>query len=428
LIRGGLGAGEEIPEGGFELLPGAVEELLDGADGAVEGLGGLLVAQTLEADHFERKSLIDGELSDGVIERLGEFGAAGGLAGIVAGRGEAVGGDVGAEELGSAGLVAVVVEAEARGDAEEPGGEGAAGFVFPAGLPESPEGLLGQFLGDVGVADALLDEVEDAPLPAQHKLIECLGLVARDQGHQAIVFVGGGAVFVHGRGEAVRRRPHPSIRQNWPQLTEGTAVCGSLTGLPGQQYSVGEEPDMEEISCDEAKFGEMIVYISLKSETDPYFGLAKLERLLFNADFSAHLRHGKPISGAAYVRHEAGPAPGPLKAALASLEASGALKVRIVPYYHYGEPKPIALREPNLERFSGAEVALIDGVIDAGGDLTAAQMREKSREFIGWKLAGPGERIPYETSLLGSGESLGPEVRDLAASLGARAAELVGAA
>jgi len=174
------------------------------------------------------------------------------------------------------------------------------------------------------------------------------------------------------------------------------------------------------------KLGELVLYIALKSETDPFFDAAKLEKLLFNCDFSAHLRLGKPITGVEYVRIDRGPSPGSLKSIQEELEASGSLKVRSIRFFQYGRSKTIALREPDLDLFSASEIAIVDGVISAAEGLSAADMTEKKQEFTSWKLAEPGETIPYETALLGSGTSSSSEVRGLAESLENRASDVVG--
>jgi hypothetical protein len=185
---------------------------------------------------------------------------------------------------------------------------------------------------------------------------------------------------------------------------------------------------MSTITFNEAKFGELILYVALRSETDPYFGATKLNKLLFNADFAAYLRLGRPITGADYMKLEKGPAPRLLKPVQNKLESDGSLIVRSVQFYQYGQHKSIALREPHLDLFSAAEIAIVDGVISAAEGLSASEMSAKSHEFIGWKLAGIGESIPYETALLGTGEPVGPEIQKLAGSLDTRARELIGAA
>ena len=57
------------------------------------------------------------------------------------------------------------------------------------------------------------------------------------------------------------------------------------------------------------KLAELMLYISMKSESDETFGATKLNKLLFYADFIAYLKLKKPITGAEYQCIERGPAP-----------------------------------------------------------------------------------------------------------------------
>jgi Antitoxin SocA-like, Panacea domain len=148
---------------------------------------------------------------------------------------------------------------------------------------------------------------------------------------------------------------------------------------------------------DRAKFIELVLYVSERSETDPKFGETKLNKLLYYMDFLAYRELGKPITGARYQKLKWGPAAKALKPIQGEMEAEHQLHIR--PGFRGPHPqfKPIALRQPDLERFTPDEIAFIDQIIQDFWDLDANQVSHRSHEDVGWKLARIGEDIPYET-------------------------------
>lgn len=148
------------------------------------------------------------------------------------------------------------------------------------------------------------------------------------------------------------------------------------------------------------KFLELIVYISLRSDSDPHFGKVKLNKLLFYSDFTAYARLGRSISGQEYVKQPYGPVPRDIGAALESLE--GSQSVCLVPRTHFQHTqfRVLARREPDLSAFTGDEIAVVNEVLTELRDLNASDTSERSHEFIGWRLAEMSETIPYETMLL----------------------------
>jgi hypothetical protein len=154
--------------------------------------------------------------------------------------------------------------------------------------------------------------------------------------------------------------------------------------------------------ANERKFCELILYVARKSEGDLKFGATKLNKVLFYADFWAHAKLGRSISGQRYRRLDQGPAPRHLMQAVARLERESACAWAERDYYGRAQRRLVALREPDLSGFSGEEISIADEVIDALWDLNASEVSDLSHRFIGWQLAEEGEEIPYSTTLLGS--------------------------
>lgn len=153
----------------------------------------------------------------------------------------------------------------------------------------------------------------------------------------------------------------------------------------------------------DAKLRELILYYARRSEGDETFGKTKLNKLLFYADFDAYLSLGRSITCQEYVKQPRGPVPSRVNSMLSEMEASGDLVLIERQYFGLVQMRPYARREPSLSLFSGPEIALVDQVLTRFWGRSAADVSELSHDFIGWKVYGMGETIPYETALVDDG-------------------------
>jgi antitoxin SocA-like protein len=64
-----------------------------------------------------------------------------------------------------------------------------------------------------------------------------------------------------------------------------------------------------EVSYDEGKFTEMLLYVADKLRDDKAGGATKLNKVLYFAEFAHVRQHGHPITGADYQKLQHGPAP-----------------------------------------------------------------------------------------------------------------------
>lgn len=158
------------------------------------------------------------------------------------------------------------------------------------------------------------------------------------------------------------------------------------------------------------KFRELLLYLAERSENDPKFGETKLNKLLFYADFVAYRELGKPITGARYHKLEWGPAAVPFVPIERELQQSGELVVRRNLVGSKVQKKPIALRGANLDRFSGAEIALVEQLLEELREYGGRQVSDLSHETPAWKVAAYKEDIPYETAFVESIELVGAAV------------------
>lgn len=155
----------------------------------------------------------------------------------------------------------------------------------------------------------------------------------------------------------------------------------------------GQEPDT-------AKLKELVIFIASRSDADAHFGKTKLNKILFYSDFMHYARHGKSITGFAYLRMPYGPCPENFPSVLDEMAKDETLRIAERRHFTQMQQRPVALREANLDALSGSEIAAIQEVIDALRNESAVSVSELSHEFIGWKLATPFERIPYSVATI----------------------------
>lgn len=179
---------------------------------------------------------------------------------------------------------------------------------------------------------------------------------------------------------------------------------------------------MNEIRMDREKFKELVVYVASKCDGDERFGDTKLNKVLYFADTLTYQHLGHPLTGARYQRLPQGPAPRALLPIREELSEEGAVRVEKQGDAPWRRTVTVATRDADTSLFTPEELELVDQVIAALGNLSAADVSELSHEHSpGWRLVEDFDDIPYETALI-STEPPSPEVihrgRDLAAKHG----------
>ena len=105
--------------------------------------------------------------------------------------------------------------------------------------------------------------------------------------------------------------------------------------------------------------------------------------------------------------------------ALAALQKEQAAAMAHRDLFGWSQDRPCALREPNLDGFTGQEIAIVDQVLRALWGKSAKDVSDLSHQFIGWRIADMGEVIPYETATIDNSEPTEDEeeyARELAAT------------
>ena len=99
------------------------------------------------------------------------------------------------------------------------------------------------------------------------------------------------------------------------------------------------------------KLRELILYICVACDADPYFGSTKLNKLLFFSDFAFFGATGRPISGAEYQKLENGPAPRIMKPLLDDMQERRELAIADRDRDGLPQKRPVALSLATAESF-----------------------------------------------------------------------------
>jgi antitoxin SocA-like protein len=146
----------------------------------------------------------------------------------------------------------------------------------------------------------------------------------------------------------------------------------------------------------DARLRELILYIADKSVPDECYGAIKLNKILYFSDFGAYLERGKPITGTEYMGLPQGPVPRRFVTAREHLLGRGDIVVRKQPFKGKVQDRIIALRDANLDLFTGWEVSYVDEVIARFWGRPAREMSALSHDRV-WRLAGTEKgAIPYQ--------------------------------
>lgn len=153
---------------------------------------------------------------------------------------------------------------------------------------------------------------------------------------------------------------------------------------------------------DSTKLQQLILHIAQQCSDDPYFGMIKLNKLLFFCDFNHYRETGRSITGWTYAKLPHGPAADHYQAVIDDMKAIGSLAVQPEDRYGNAMHRPVPLRRPDLTQFTAPEIALVDNVVSRFCGHNASNIEKESHDFIGWKVAKIGDVISYCTAFVGT--------------------------
>jgi hypothetical protein len=149
----------------------------------------------------------------------------------------------------------------------------------------------------------------------------------------------------------------------------------------------------------QARLREAILYVSRACRDASSFGLVKLNKILWRADFDSFAERGQPVTGRQYQRLEQGPAPIEMRPVLNEMQAEGLVRIERARVIDFFEQRPIALAEPNLRNFSRSDLSYLDRAIAIYWDKTGKETSDASHGAA-WSTRENGAPMPYESAFL----------------------------
>ncbi len=143
------------------------------------------------------------------------------------------------------------------------------------------------------------------------------------------------------------------------------------------------------------KFKELLLYVLEKVGAKPNIGETALYKLLYFMDFDYYEQHGKPLTGATYIKNHHGPTPLQFKQVAGEMIEHGEMERVNSKYFQYDQKKYLPRRKSNLDLFTASEKEHMDGVIARLADKNGSEMRAYSHEDIPWIAAKDLQKIDY---------------------------------
>lgn len=152
------------------------------------------------------------------------------------------------------------------------------------------------------------------------------------------------------------------------------------------------------IKFDRETFLDAIHFIIHECRDKPdLLGKTKLHKCLYYSDMLRFVTSGRPITGAEYIKQPFGPTARYLEWGLRTLRERGRISIRREEYFGLGKYAFSSEREPQSNRLSDDEKALMGEVIAFVCQHTAREISEISHATP-WQNAQMGERIPYSSA------------------------------
>lgn len=149
----------------------------------------------------------------------------------------------------------------------------------------------------------------------------------------------------------------------------------------------------------QGRLREAVLYVCKKCVDAPYFGLTKLNKILWYADFTSFAERAQPVTGREYQRLDFGPAPIEMRPLLNEMQHKGEISIDEARVFVFDERRPRALASPVLRNFSPADLGYIDRAIERFWSMTGKETSDASHG-VAWRTRKNGDAMPYELAYL----------------------------
>lgn len=150
----------------------------------------------------------------------------------------------------------------------------------------------------------------------------------------------------------------------------------------------------------DARLKQLVLFVAEECENAPYFGLTKLNKIIWKADFTSFAKTGTALTGCGYQRLPFGPAPFAMVPILRALEQDKSITYLDKEFGNgVTERRVIAKVPSNTNVFRVSELNYARRAISYYWDMTGAETSDDSHG-IAWRTRDDGDRMHYELAYL----------------------------
>lgn len=149
---------------------------------------------------------------------------------------------------------------------------------------------------------------------------------------------------------------------------------------------------MARIRSSRYRLKQLILYIASKMGEAEFFGVTKLNKVLYRTEHASYRELGHKLTSFQYQKNDHGPTLRAFVPVTAEMKDEGLIDWEI----RSDEKRLRPLAAPDMSVFSPRETALIDREIDRAWSLTATQISEEEHATAAWFATKMGESIRPE--------------------------------
>ena len=139
---------------------------------------------------------------------------------------------------------------------------------------------------------------------------------------------------------------------------------------------------------------QMILYVAQRCADEEKFGVVKLNKILWKADFESYSKRRMPVTGVEYRKLPLGPAPKDMPDTTMVMRARGEIKID-GPNALSNEKRTIALVEPDMSLFDEQDIEFANQAISYYRGRTGNEASDDSHGAA-WSSQNIGDLMPYQ--------------------------------
>ena len=139
---------------------------------------------------------------------------------------------------------------------------------------------------------------------------------------------------------------------------------------------------------------QMILYIAQRCAEEERFGVIKLNKILWKADFESYAQRRIPITGVEYRKLPLGPAPKDMPDVTMMMRARGEIRIEELSDVR-DEKRTIALVAPDMSLFDEQDIKFADQAIAYYRGRTGKEASDDSHGAA-WSSQNIGDLMPYQ--------------------------------